>query len=184
MFPPTRAFPFLVLSAALGLASACGREEITSSRVPKEPDAQDPTAPGPATLGWTVPPDWKPLESSGMRFASFAVPAEGGKAELSVVVLPGPAGGDLANVNRWRGQIGLGPLDEEGLGRESQELRTAAGTLLWVEYTGKTGALAGAILSTGDSTWFFKLTGEGRIVAAAKPSLRRFLQSLRPGPPA
>ena len=32
------------------------------------------------------------------------------KAEIAVTVFPGNVGGLTANVNRWRGQIGLAPL--------------------------------------------------------------------------
>jgi hypothetical protein len=33
-----------------------------------------------------------------------------GKAEVTVSAFPGDTGGLLANLNRWRGQIGLEPV--------------------------------------------------------------------------
>jgi hypothetical protein len=43
-----------------------------------------------------------------MRVASFRVTGKDGKqADVSVIPLPGLAGSDLDNVNRWRGQVGL-----------------------------------------------------------------------------
>ena len=182
----------LVLLAAL---SACGKDEITVATIPKEaPPSIGPAlappggaAEGGAALAWKAPAGWKRLPGSGMRFASFTVPAGGGEAELSVVVLPGPAGGDLANVNRWRGQMGAAALDEAGLARESKKVESAAGPLLVVDVAGagaKAGeSLSAALLSTGDQTWFFKLTGKAGVVKAARPSFLAFLKSLRPGSP-
>ena len=63
--------------------------------------------------------------SRPMRLASFKAIAPNGKeTDISVVSLPGIAGGDLANVNRWRGQVQLEPIDEDYAGEIS---RTCAG---------------------------------------------------------
>ena len=46
-----------------------------------------------------------------MRRATFLVKgADGQSAEIAVSVFPGDVGGLMANINRWRGQIGLGPV--------------------------------------------------------------------------
>lgn len=179
---------FLKLLSFLALAlSACGREDISVYRIPKE-TAGEEAAPEPQAreekdLHWKVPKGWKELAASGMRRASFSVQASKGRADMSVVVLPGPAGGDLANVNRWRGQIGLGPLDEKSLEEKSKKLETPAGTLLLVDFTGpkkEEGAdrVLAAVLSSGGMTWFFKLAGKEKVVEEAKPSFLNFLKSL------
>ena len=36
---------------------------------------------------------------------------EGGKIDISVVTFPGDGGSDADNINRWRGQMGLAPID-------------------------------------------------------------------------
>ena len=56
---------------------------------------------------WLKPESWIEFEGSSMRLASFHVPYSYGLGELSVFILDGNGGGLLANVNRWRGQIGL-----------------------------------------------------------------------------
>ena len=51
-----------------------------------------------------------------MRLASYKVnDEEGNELDFSVTSFPGDVGGLLANVNRWLGQIGVQPTDEEGL---------------------------------------------------------------------
>src|SRR2546430_2770680 len=63
-------------------------------------------------LKWEAPERWKEVPPSSMRYASFSAPAEdGGKIDISVVTFPGDGGTDADNVNRWRRQIGLAPLD-------------------------------------------------------------------------
>ena len=74
-----------------------------------------PRPTGQGALKWALPKGWTETPGSGMRYATLTPPGAG-KVEMSVVVLPGAAGGELANVNRWRGQIGLPPLDEAALG--------------------------------------------------------------------
>src|SRR5688572_18194483 len=64
-------------------------------------------------LTWTAPSTWKAQAPTAMRLASFAIPTKAGKdLDFSVVMLSGEAGGLLANVNRWRGQIQLPPLTQ------------------------------------------------------------------------
>lgn len=180
---------------AFGLA-ACRDKDVTVYQAPKEKSAsapgavpgsaltQTPAARSAAEIIWTVPSGWKELPGSGMRFATFVVPGRGSPdAELSVVVLPGPAGGELANVNRWRVQLGLPPLDEPGLAKSGHRSKTLAGMLLEVDLEGaqdgKKTRMLGGILSADESTWFFKLTGDPSAVGSARPSFHEFLKSLR-----
>lgn len=169
------------------LISACGRdEEITRVRVPKEenPMAAAPMPAGQApakTLKWITPSGWKELPGSGMRVATM-VPPGSGKIEMTVTAFPGDVGGELANVNRWRGQIGLKPLEEAGLIKARQSLVSKAGPIALYDFTSegaaKTRLVAGAIFS-GDSTWFFKLMGDEEPVAAARPAFVSLLRGLR-----
>src|SRR5262249_22321427 len=109
----------LALLACSLLLAACRKAEVTAYRVPKEKEpppptaapAPDnamaatavPTADGPA-LTWTAPATWKPKAASAMRKGSYAVPGDGGvEADMSITSFGGAVGGELANLNRWRG---------------------------------------------------------------------------------
>ena len=77
-----------------------------------------------APLQYTLPPNWQEKPLSPMRLASFKATAPNGKeTDVSVVSLPGMAGGDLANVNRWRGQVKLGPIDEDTLAKSAEHVK-------------------------------------------------------------
>lgn len=199
-----------VLLSALVL-SGCGEDGVRIYRVPKEAPEAASSAPaaagapaqppvpgvdasvtgatdpeGKLSLNWKVPPGWQEQPAAGMRLASFRAPSDGGEADVSVVVLPGPAGGVAANVNRWRGQIGLEPLDEGAIGAQAKRVQTGAGELLLVDFTGKVpGAgprrprVLAAILPRSGGTWFFKMAGDERTVSGGKASFMAFIGSLR-----
>jgi hypothetical protein len=186
------------LAAACALAgfTACDQDGVTHYRVAKaspqgaptmpagmgmQGDVPPPAAPAGGGLRWTLPKGWSETQGGSMRFASFKVPVKG-TVDASVVVLPGPAGGELANVNRWRGQIGLEPLDEAALASARKTLATKAGPLKVYDFT--SGGASGKRLVAGlteieGNTWFVKLTGDAGAVGAAREDFMKLLGSLR-----
>ncbi len=116
-----------------------------------------------------------------MRVATFQLPSGPGKAEVTVIALPGDVGGELANVNRWRGQISLPPMTEKQLAAHRVIVRSKIGPVSTYDFTGggatKTRLCAGMIQADG-MIWFFKLMGTDIAVAAAKPKFRKLLEGL------
>jgi hypothetical protein len=116
-----------------------------------------------------------------MRYATLKPPVLG-KIDGSVVVLPGPAGGELANVNRWRNQIGLPPIDDAALAGARKVIQTKAGPLNVYDFTngGKDGSrVVAGLTESGGSTWFVKLSGDAGSVGAARDDFMKLLRSLR-----
>ena len=177
----------LPLIAILAFAG-CKNDPIEVRHVPKEDASATAEMPGavgarPAGLSWKTPAGWKELAGNGMRAASFELPKSiPGKAEVTVVALPGGVGGELANVNRWRGQIALPPIEETALAGLRATVRSRAGDVLVYDFTGggekKTRLLAGMISVSG-TTWFFKLMGDAAAVEAAKPAFLKLLEGLK-----
>ncbi|HET9594818.1 MAG TPA: hypothetical protein VFP65_04510 [Anaeromyxobacteraceae bacterium] len=134
-------------------------------------------------LTWTLPKGWEQSLSGGMRYATLKA-AQPGKLDISVVVLPGPAGGELANVNRWRGQIGLEPIDDAALRAARKPVKSKVGELALYDFTSgaqaKTRLVAGLTENRGN-TWFFKMVGDADPVAAARADFIRLLESVREG---
>jgi len=182
-----RAGPLAALAAALAF-SACQRDEIAHYRVPKAPAqvmaaTAAVAAPEPADGGlrWTLPSGWKEAPGGGqMRYATLTPPVQG-KVEVTVIRLPGPAGGELANVNRWRNQIGLAPIGEADLAPARKMVKTGAGDLAVYDFTSdgarKTRTIAGLTSIQGE-TWFVKMTGDAEPVASARPAFLDLLGSL------
>jgi hypothetical protein len=140
-----------------------------------------PRPTGEAQIAWIVPQGWTQTLTGGIRYATLKPP--NGNVDVSVVVLGGPAGGEMANVNRWRGQIGLPPLTEGDLPKARQSLATKAGSVSLYDFTSegtkKTRLVAG-LLVDHDNTWFFKMTGDDEAVGKALSEFRQILASIHP----
>jgi len=175
-------------------AAACREEGITRARVPKAeaPVARPAAGPGmgmppidvpaerPRGLAWTLPAGWKELPGDGIRLATFAPPG-GLKTEGTVVALPGESGGELANVNRWRGQIALPPTDEAGMAASRKTVATKAGPAAVYDFTSEGAArtrLIAAVLSVNGTTWFFKLKGDAAATESARPGFLEIVKGL------
>ena len=148
------------------------------------PEGQLPPPPRPSGKGqlkWALPKGWTETPGSGMRFATLTPPGPG-KVELSVVVLPGAAGGEPANVNRWRGQIGLPPMDDSAIANARKAVKSKAGEVAVYDFTSEGQArsrMVTGLLATADgNTWFLKLMGDEEPVAKAKPAFMKYLGTL------
>jgi len=149
-------------------------------RVPGEGDETTDAKPS-----WDIPAGWKEAPSSQMLLAKFVVSDSDGEAEVTVSAFPGDTGGPLANVNRWRGQVGLGPLDEAGLERQLSRLDVAGGKAMLIDMsgtnskTGKAARLIGVIWPREGRTWFYKLMGDPAVAEREKSAFVKFVQSAR-----
>jgi len=152
------------------------------------PTASELEAPAAAPLQYKLPPGWEEKPLSTMRAASFkTVGPEGKETDVSVVTLPGTAGGDLANVNRWRGQLNLQPIDENGLSKAAEHVQANSHDYLLVDLQSD-GPISGqpdkqsilaAITLEANRCWFIKMTGDTAAVESQKSAFRDFLQSLK-----
>jgi hypothetical protein len=146
-------------------------------------EATTPSADNPQ---WAVPTSWKETQPGPMVFRSFSAGDEkekGKSAAISISFFSGDVGGTLANVNRWRGQLGLPAVEESGLSTVTQTLDSAGGNATLVDFTGtdaKTGQparLVAAIVPHGANTWFYKLMGDGSVVEKEKDNFVKFVQT-------
>jgi hypothetical protein len=120
-----------------------------------------------------------------MRKATFIIPGAtpGEQAELAVTAFPGDVGGNLANVNRWRGQLQLPPIEAAALPAALTHIDINTLHVDLVELIGPESAqrkrVIGAIVPHNGATWFFKLTGPDALVAAQKADFLGFLQTIK-----
>src|SRR5262249_43937347 len=109
--------------------------------------------------GWEVrPPD---VKAGVPRPLVLRVAEDGREAEVSALSLPGGGGGALANVGRWRRQVGLRPVGEAEFRKDVRTLKTGGGEALYVDLVGPGPGtpqrILGAMLRQGDETWFFTM---------------------------
>lgn len=145
-----------------------------------------PPAPTPlAAPTWEVPPAWQEVPPTSMLLAKFNVSgANDSKADITVSAFPGNTGGMFANVNRWRNQIGLGPISETELTKSTTELDVNGQQAVLVDMSNQTGAkqsdrIIAVVLPRGGHTWFFKMLGDGALIEQQKAAFIKFVQSVR-----
>ena len=192
-------------TAALAfLATGCGRDNVKvykadASDAPVTPPLAAAPAAMPSTmpdglpvpdnsgqpkLKYVLPDGWKEKPLTQMRVASFEVSENGKAADVSVIPLGAMSGGDDANVNRWRGQVGQPPLDEDALAKLAEKVEVAGqpGDLYDLAGTspgsGDAERIIGTILHSDTATWYFKMAGDADLAEKQKTNFVAFLKSL------
>ncbi|HXJ59595.1 MAG TPA: hypothetical protein VNU68_23365 [Verrucomicrobiae bacterium] len=130
------------------------------------------------SFNWQMPAHWTEMPAGQMQVAKFAVPDRGtGKAEVSVSRFPTDTGGTLANVNRWRKQLGLGEVQENELASIVSVLDPANPEARLVDLTHDDRRLLGAIVPRAGIYWFYKLVGDAKAVAPEREAFIQFARS-------
>lgn len=199
--------------ALLALAAGCKRDEVQVYQIQEQaPPPQMPQAPEPAMtnaalppghpdisgmavpamnenstapLTWKTPDGWTEIPLTEFRVASFKIESSGKTADVSIVPLPGLAGGDAANVNRWRGQVGLPAATDDALQKSAENVEAGGQPAQLYDVVGTNPAsgdktrIIAVIQHRADATWFYKMTGDADLAEAQKPAFVEFLKSLK-----
>jgi len=123
-----------------------------------------------------------------MRRATFLVSGEGAQtAEVAVSVFPGDVGGLMANINRWRGQIGLGPAAPDEISGFTSDVEVDGTKSTVVDLKGETvppgrtqpTRMIVVTVPHGGNSWFFKITGDAPLVEKQKEAFLQFVKSVK-----
>lgn len=179
----------------LGLAMAvvsCNNDKVEVYLIPKEAinvamqSGSAGLAPLPgAPAQWTRPDGWTEQPLSEMRLGSFKVAGpNAASADISVIAFPGEAGGLISNINRWRGQLQLAPLDEDQLRQIIQRTEVDSVPTYLVDFrtaenAPKPSRILGAVLQAADRTWFVKMTGPPELIESQRQKFLDFVKSFR-----
>jgi len=121
-------------------------------------------------LHWNLPAGWsQKYDGDGIRWGSFAGPDA---AVITITRFPGSVGDDLANINRWRAQLGLEPVTSARM----DVIDDTPLTWKWTWLDNKSEILAGAMTTVDGTTLTLKLSAS----QANEANLRRdFIKILR-----
>ncbi len=159
------------------VAAVCNAQTETR---PSQMAAMPPPDAGAPQIKWKTPEGWTEVPPSAMRYASFSAPAENGdKIDISVVTFAGEGGSDPDNINRWRGQIGLPPLDQNAVASQITALKTADAAFSTTDIVGEKARTIAAWTHHDGRVWFFKATGPSAAVEKEKPNFVKFIESVR-----
>lgn len=179
-------------------ASEAARKPDASQNTPPMPTVTEPasreptppvaTTPGPTTPAqasaetpWTAPESWTfdPTPRS-MRLATYRAPAGQAEAEIAISRFGGDVGGELANINRWRTQVGLPAIDEASLQTEVTRFGDDAAPGYVVRAAGERVHLlaAGVYDPATDQTWFVRVMGAPEMIDAIEADVQEFARSI------
>jgi hypothetical protein len=156
--------------AATAGAGAPGGMDMGAGTVPP---ANDPSQPAP--LAWETPAGWTQVAPTMMRVANFQ--AGSPDVECYVTVLGGMAGGVLANVNRWRDQLGQPPIDASAVSALEQVTQLGEEAVL-VEIDGGDQGMIATVGQHGAESVFVKMVGPKEQVFAQKAAFVALCKSL------
>jgi hypothetical protein len=189
-------WPAIVGTLLFIAATGCGRDGVkvyhvsdTDTANPAPPPAAMPGGlPAPdnssqPTLQYVLPAVWEKKPPTQMRVASFGITQDGKSADVSVIPMGGMAGGNLANVIRWRGQVGLAPVDEDAVQKMTEKVVIAGQDADLFDIGTGSERIIASVLHRDDTAWFFKITGDAALVEAQKPAFVAFLKSVSFGAP-
>jgi hypothetical protein len=155
------------------------------------------SVPGP--IKWTAPSKWEAKPASGMRAATYLIPAAQGDPEgAECAVFLNIAGGVDANIKRWIAQFEQpdGGSSEAKAKQKKETINDLAVTTVDLTGTFKGGGpmmgmpqpaggpkngyrLLGAIVETPDGEVFFKMTGPAKTMGAAQTDFQTMLKSIK-----
>lgn len=132
-------------------------------------------------LKWSAPAHWQERAPGSVRKGSYTIVGDhGASGDLGITAFPGDTGGLHANINRWRGQIGLAAAGNTEIEQSIEHLNVNDLHIDFVEMVGPSGIrLLGAIVPHENSTWFFKLTGPDALIARERAAFRDFIHTIQ-----
>ena len=97
-----------------------------------------------------------------------------------ITVIPLPASNLWEpNVKRWAGQVNLGELTPAELEKLTTEIEVDGLPGKRVVLIGEKNGLVAAMITKGNTAWFFKLSGEAKIVSEEKEGFATFSESIK-----
>ena len=130
-------------------------------------------------IDYEVPQGWRDVAPSGLRKANLFAGEGAEQAELTVLTFPGDVGGRLANINRWRQQIGLEAITSDELPQFATGYQISDHRGLYIRLEGEEQSILGGLLPFHGSTWFFKFQGPTATVLENEAQMKAFLDSVQ-----
>jgi len=168
---------FCLLNGALFALSGCDRPGVVAYIAPVD---------RPAAEAAGLPEGWLRQKPGPMQLERYVMQREDGEwTEITVSKLAGDGGGLAANINRWRGQIGLPPLVDADAVREAEPATEMTEGAWWVDLAGtdertqQPARTLVLILPYSGETWFYKITGHPEVSLSQREPTATFARTTR-----
>jgi hypothetical protein len=165
--------------AVAGMGAGRGKD----MRRPAPPPDTDPKPAGKSPINYVTPAGWTDTGARGgfvPVLQSFKVSEGGSSADVTVITMPGRTTADPANVNRWRGQVGMSALtaaEHSKLTPREVKVGGEAGQLY--EFVGPKQGMLLVLVQRANQTWFFKMMGDADVVNKNRDKFAAFVLSVK-----
>jgi hypothetical protein len=169
----------LTVLASLVQVGCRKTEQVTTYSAPKDPQI----------IHWSVPAGWEATPfNHQLQYAAFSIGSGDDAIKVTVGYLfpDRPGARDLmANVNRWRRQLGLEPASSTELASIVTPMKESNLTMQRVDLAAPSGQrMLAVIVPREDRIWFFKMTGAAAAIEAHKDQFDTFVRSAKYDRPA
>lgn len=191
--PRESSTPAAAIEQPRSSAERLGVQSPSSSPPAAAPNATNasngaPTSGGNGALKWELPAGWSELAPTSMRVANFRVAGDE-RAECYLTFLAGDGGGLAANIQRWRTQMGQGPLSPQDIAALPTKPMLGGDAVL-VDFAGsfsgmggggkiEDARLVGLLLVGPQGAAFLKMTGPASTLAGQVDAFLALAASLR-----
>jgi hypothetical protein len=158
------------------VAQAPSTQNPVSANTEKSPEAGKPN--------FKAPENWKTKAPGAMVQSAYNVEDGAGQAEVTISKFPGEVGGMVANIQRWKGQMGLPPGTAEEAQKSAEMIEVAGQKQSYMVdlkgknvRSGKDARMVAIGVPYQGETWFFKLMGDEAVVAKEKDKFIQFVKS-------
>jgi hypothetical protein len=130
----------------------------------------------------TAPPEWQPGRPSPISIAAYVVSEGNQTAEITVT---SARGSELANVQRWGGQLNLDQITAEQFAQEKKTLDVAGKPVSYFVMHGtdenqQPESILGVIIPRDrDSSWFVKMKGDTQLVSREQQRFEQFVRDIQ-----
>jgi hypothetical protein len=150
------------------------------SRTPEAGSEADPQLHFEAPDGWQE--GEKVVSRGGLtirRAAVYNIEDGEQQAEVTITSLPETAGDRLQNINRWRRQVQLDPIEADELTSATSKIEIDHVGGDYVELIGPRQAVLGVIADHAGAVWFIKLQGNHDLALQEREQFRAFVASIK-----
>ena len=132
------------------------------------------------SLNWALPANWKAKEGNSMRLASFEAVTPEGTGDISLIRLGGDGGGLAENINRWRNQVGLEPLENTAAMASGIKHSSKLSPFLYfnIEAGPEENAILASVYTLPKYSLYIKCSGKGQVLKLLEADFILFCESM------
>lgn len=132
----------------------------------------------PLPFDWAAPGEWELTANDQFSKVAWQIgdALEGARVTVSDVSM---GMGLVAQLNRWRGQVGIESKDSDNPMRDTEQLQVDGRTATYVKFHGPKGSILGMMMPIDNVLWVFKLRGATPVAKDQETVFRSFCESVK-----